>query len=62
MEKHDVSISDLIAAETKKRLEVMSKPEYQFPRRITAGDWGIMAVAFIFSLLLIILCMTGVIE
>lgn len=55
------SIEELIYEETDQRLKEMAAPDYQFPTKADKTDAiGIIAVAGI-SLLLIILCMTGVI-
>jgi len=55
------SIQEMIDAETKKRLEIMESPDYEFPKRIGKADViGIIAGVSV-SILLIILCMTGVI-
>ena len=56
------SIEELIYEETDQRLKEMADPSYQFPQEADRRDiLGIIAAASI-SLLLIILCMTGVIA
>ena len=55
-------IEKVIYEETEKRLGEMGAPGYTFPERITRGDVTGIAVLFAASLLLIILCMTGVIR
>lgn len=55
------SIEELIYEETEKRLKEMSAADYQFPQKADKKDViGIVAAAGT-SLLLIVLCMTGVI-
>ena len=55
------SIEELIYEETDQRLKEMASPDYKFPREADRWDViGIVAAASV-SLLLIILCMTGVI-
>ena len=55
------SIEELIYEETSKRLEEMAAPDYQFPPKITKADVFAIAASIGASLILIILCMTGVI-
>ena len=56
------SIEELIYEETDKRLKEMQAPDYEFPKQANKADWlGILAAVGV-SLLLIVLCMTGVIE
>lgn len=55
------TIEELINQETELRLKEMADPEYRFPQKIDVKDVvGIIAAAGV-SLLLIVLCMTGVI-
>lgn len=55
------SIEELIYEETDQRLKEMAAPDYKFPCEADKRDViGIIAAAGV-SLLLIILCMTGVI-
>ena len=55
------SIEKVIYDETKKRLEIMEKDDYEFPAQIGRGDVIAIVGAVAVSLVLIILCMTGVI-
>ena len=55
------NIEVLIKQETAKRLEEMQDSSYEFPKKIGKGDVIGISVAVGVSLLLIILCMTGVI-
>ncbi len=55
------SIEELIYEETQKRLKEMASPDYSFPEPAGKRDlWEILIGAGL-SLLLILLCMTGVI-
>ena len=56
------SIEELIYEETDKRLKEMQEPGYEFPKQANKADWIGIVAAIGFSLLLIALCMTGVIE
>ena len=55
------TIEELIYEETDKRLKEMKAPGYEFPKKATKADWIGIAAAVGGSLLLIVLCMTGVI-
>ena len=55
------TIEELIAEETTARLREMGSKDYVFPKKANAADWIGIAAAIGFSLLLIILCQTGVI-
>jgi hypothetical protein len=55
-------IESLIYEETEKRLAVMEKPGYTFPKRITRGDVIGIVFSISASLVLILLCMTEVIS
>ena len=56
------TIEELIYEETDQRLKQMGAPDYVFPEKINRADIiGIVASVGI-SLLLIVLCMTGVIN
>ena len=55
------SIEELIREETDERLKQMAAPDYPFPAKITGADWAAMGACIGVSLVLIILCMTGVI-
>ncbi|MBQ9609999.1 MAG: hypothetical protein IJV15_11235 [Lachnospiraceae bacterium] len=55
------SIEEIIYEETEQRLKEMSSPDYEFPTKADKADViGIIAAVGI-SLVLIVLCMTGVI-
>ncbi|MBR1863287.1 MAG: hypothetical protein IJ806_04295 [Ruminococcus sp.] len=56
------SLEQIIYDETEKRLAEMSKEDYEFPERADKKDYIGIALAVGVCLLLIILCMTGVIE
>ena len=55
------SIEEMIYTETEKRLEIMSSPDYEFPPKASKADAIGIVAAIAVSLVLIILCMTGVI-
>ncbi|MCH5344330.1 MAG: hypothetical protein J1E64_09835 [Acetatifactor sp.] len=55
------TIEELIYEETDQRLKEMAAPNYKFPRKADIWDTIGIVVAAGVSLLLIILCMTGVI-
>ena len=59
---NNLSIEKIIYEETEKRLEIMSKEDYEFPKKITETDWILIWGIVIISIFLIILCMIGVIE
>ena len=56
------SIEELIYEETDQRLKEMAAPDYQWPRRADKTDATVIISGIALSLLLIILCMTGVIN
>ena len=56
------NLEDLIYEETKRKLDIMESKEYEFPKRITKVDIYIIISIIIISLVLIILCMSGVIK
>ena len=56
------SIEELIYEETDKRLKEMQAPGYEFPPKATKADYLGIVLAIGASLLLIVLCMTGVIQ
>ncbi|POO87383.1 hypothetical protein C1H57_25450 [Clostridium sp. 2-1] len=60
--KENQSIEELIYNETKKRLAIMEKPDYEFPKGITKADVIAITAGIVLCLLLIALCMTGVIQ
>ena len=49
------SIEQLIYEETERRLEIMQSDTYEFPKKMTRVDYGII----IASLVLIVTCMLG---
>lgn len=55
------NIEELLYEETEKRLDIMESKEYKFPEKITKLDGYIIMGIIILSLVLIILCMSGVI-
>lgn len=55
-------IEQLVAEETKHRLEEMESLEYEFPKPFLRKDFILVGLAVIINLLLIILAMTGGIQ
>ncbi|MGM9683271.1 MAG: hypothetical protein ACI3XQ_06710 [Eubacteriales bacterium] len=55
------SLEKMIYDETEKRLEEMEQPDYEFPGRIGKADVIGIVAGIVISILLIILCVTGVI-
>ena len=55
------SIEELIYEETDKRLKEMASPDYVFPEKTDKKDIIGIVAAIGVSILLIVLCMTGVI-
>ena len=55
------TIEELIYEETEQRLQEMSSPDYEFPPKADRKDFIGIVVSIGLSLLLIVLCMTGVI-
>ena len=55
------SIEELIYEETDQRLKEMAAPGYPFPKKANAVDVALIVAGVGVSLLLIVLCMTGVI-
>ncbi len=55
------SIEDLIYEETDQRLKEMASPDYQWPKKADKTDAIAIVACIAVSLLLIILCVTGVI-
>lgn len=55
------NIEELLYEETEKRLDIMESKEYKFPEKVTKLDGYIIMGIIILSLVLIILCMSGVI-
>jgi hypothetical protein len=62
LSKENQSIEELIYNETKNRLAIMEKPDYEFPESITKVDVIAIAAGIVICSLLIVLCMMGVIE
>lgn len=60
--KENQSIEELIHSETKHRLAIMEKPDYEFPKSITKADVIAIVSGIVICSLLIVLCMTGVIQ
>ena len=52
------SIEQLIYEETERRLEIMQSDTYEFPKKMTRVDYGIIA-SVAASLVLIVTCMLG---
>lgn len=59
---NNLSIEKIIYEETEKRLEIMAKENYEFPKRIGKTDWFFIWGIVIISIFLVVLCMMGVIE
>lgn len=55
------TIEELIYEETDKRLTIMEGPGYQFPQKANRADVIGIVAAIGLSLILVVLCMTGVI-
>lgn len=55
-------IEDLIYEETDKRLKIMEKKDYIFPKKITKIDVNVIIFLLFINLFLILLCMVGVIK
>lgn len=55
------TIEQLITEETEQRLKEMASDSYEFPKKATGADYAGIIIAICISLILIILCMTGVI-
>ena len=55
------NIEELLYEVTEKRLDIMESKEYKFPEKITKLDGYIIMGIIVLSLVLIILCMSGVI-
>lgn len=60
--RENQSIEELIYNETKNRLAIMEKPDYEFPKSITKVDVIAIVAGIVISLILIALCMMGVIQ
>lgn len=53
------SIEQLIYEETERRLEIMQSDTYEFPKKMTRVDYGIIIASAAASLVLIVTCMLG---
>ena len=53
------SIEQLIYAEPERRLELMQSDTYEFPKKMTRVDYGIIIASVAASLVLIVTCMLG---
>lgn len=53
------SIEQLIYEETEWRLEIMQSDTYEFPKKMTRVDYGIIIASVAASLVLIVTCMLG---
>ena len=56
------SIEELIKEETENRIKMMSDKDYVFPERINRKDYIAIILLIVICLVLIVLCMTGVIQ
>ena len=52
-------IEQLIYEETEWRLEIMQSDSYEFPKKMTRVDYGIIIASVAASLVLIVTCMLG---
>lgn len=52
-------IEQLIYEETDRRLEIMQSDSYEFPKKMTRVDYGIIIASVAASLVLIVTCMLG---
>lgn len=55
------SINQIITEETKKRINIMNSLSYIYPDNMLKIDYILIFISITISLILIILCMTGVI-
>ena len=53
------SIEQIIYEETERRLEIMQSDTYEFPKKMTRVDYGIIIASVAASLVLIVTCMLG---
>ena len=53
------SIEQLIYEGTERRLEIMQSDTYEFPKKMTRVDYGIIIASVAASLVLIVTCMLG---
>lgn len=58
-ETQQSSIEQLIYEETERRLEIMQSDTYEFPKKMTRVDYGIIIASVAASLVLIVTCMLG---
>ena len=52
-------IEQLIYQETERRLQIMQSDSYEFPKKMTRVDYGIIIASVAASLVLIVTCMLG---
>ena len=52
-------IEQMIYEETERRLEIMQSDSYEFPKKMTRVDYGIIIASVAASLVLIVTCMLG---
>ena len=52
-------IEQLIYEETERRLEIMQSDSYEFPKKMSRVDYGIIIASVAASLVLIVTCMLG---
>ena len=52
-------IEQLIYEETERRLDIMQSDSYEFPKKMTRVDYGIIIASVAASLVLIVTCMLG---
>ena len=52
-------IEQLIYEETERRMEIMQSDSYEFPKKMTRVDYGIIIASVAASLVLIVTCMLG---
>lgn len=52
-------IEQLIYEETERRLKIMQSDSYEFPKKMTRVDYGIIIASVAASLVLIVTCMLG---
>ena len=53
------SIEQLIYEETERRLEIMQSDTYEFPKKMTRVDYGLIIASVAARLVLIVTCMLG---
>ena len=53
------SIEQLIYEETERRREIMQSDTYEFPKKMTRVEYGIIIASVAASLVLIVTCMLG---